>query len=203
VLAPDREAAPADPLRPDWLPQLTGALGEHATATLLVDPRWPAVIAAVTRTTEHGVPLGDLLRVPVGPDGEPLPGHALADALIYRALTMADPVPDYPADTYDLDDTRSAGDAHGSYVEPEDPDLIPPQDLHMVTTFDPHAPDNLAETPLDFTHAATAAVRRPGTRRAAGLRRRRAAAGWGRRRRPGRGRRGSQRGWASAGRSVG
>jgi len=107
---------------------------------------------------EHGVPLGDLLRVPVGPDGEPLPGHALADALIYRAITLADPVPDYPADTYDLDDTRSAGDAHGSYLEPEDPDLIPPQDLHMVTTLDPHAPDNLAETPLDFTHAATAAV---------------------------------------------
>jgi len=158
VLAPDREAAPADPLRPDWLPQLSAALGEHATATLLVDPRWPAVIAAVTRTTEHGVPLGDLLRVPVGPDGEPVPGHALADALIYRALTLADPVPDYPADTSDLDDTRSAGDAHGSYVEPEDPDLIPPEDLHMVTNLDPHAPDNLAETPLDYTHAATAAV---------------------------------------------
>jgi len=158
VLAPDRDAAPADPLRPDWLPQLTAALGEHATATLLTDPRWPAVIAAVTRTTEHGVPLGDLLRVPVGPDGEPLPGHALADALIYRALTLTDPVPDYPADTYDLDDTHATGDAHGSYVEPEDPDLIPPPDLHMVTTLDPHAPDNLAESPLDFTHAATAAV---------------------------------------------
>ncbi len=158
VLAPDRDAAPADPLRPDWLPQLSGALGDQTTATLLADPRWPAVIAAVTRTTEHGVPLGDLLRVPVGPDGEPLPGHALADALIYRALTLTDPVPDYPGDTYDLDDTRSAGDAHGSYVEPEDPDLIPPQDLQMVTTLDPHAPDNLAEPPLDYTHAATAAV---------------------------------------------
>jgi len=158
VLAPDRDAAPADPLRPDWLPHLTGALGEHSTATLLVDPRWPAVIAAVTQTTEHGVPLGDLLRVPVGPDGELIPDHALADALIYRALTLADPVPDYRADTYDLDDTRSAGDAHGSYLEPEDPDLIPPPDLHMVTTLDPHAPDNLAESPLDFTHAATAAV---------------------------------------------
>ena len=27
VLAPDRDASPADPLRPDWLPQLTAALG--------------------------------------------------------------------------------------------------------------------------------------------------------------------------------
>ncbi len=116
------------------------------------------MIAAVTRTTEHGVPLGDLLRVPVGLDGEPVPDHALADALIYRALTLTDPIPSYRADSSDLSDPHAAGDADGSYVEPEDPDHIPPEDLHMVTTLDYQAPANLAVAPLDYTHAATAAV---------------------------------------------
>jgi len=161
VLAPDRDAAPADPLRPDWIPQLIAALGDQATDTLLADPRWPAVIAAVTRATEHGVPLGDLLRVPVGPDGEPVPDHALADALIYRALTLTDPVPDYPYDQFDPGDDggpRDPHDSYGPFIEPDDPDLMPPEDMHMVTTLDPNAPLNLVEPPLDYTHAATAPV---------------------------------------------
>jgi len=56
VLTPDRAGAPGDPLRPDWLPALTSCLGQPATDTLSADPRWPAVITAITRASQHGIP---------------------------------------------------------------------------------------------------------------------------------------------------
>ena len=147
VLTPEPDGAATDPLRPDWLPQLQARLGPDATGLLLADPRWPAVIAAVHRGLEHGAPLTDLLRAPTGPDGNPAPDHALADALIYRALTLTDPVPD------DIDDPTYP------YDEPDDPDHAPPEDLHMLTTdLDPNTPVNLADSPLDYSHADVAPV---------------------------------------------
>jgi len=168
VLTPDRDAAPGDPLRPDWLPALSGCLGQPATDTLSADPRWPAVITAITRATEHGIPLSDLVQVPVGHDGQPVPDHALADALIYRALSMTDPVPFDPTDPYETGDPyqdtepgspqasqpreRPGRTEHSAWpgdqaypLDPYDEDLIPPKDLHMVTIdLDPNAPLNLA-----------------------------------------------------------
>ncbi len=136
VLTADRGAAGADPLRPDWLPQLQARLGEHTATGLLADPRWPAVVTAVNRGLDHGIPITDLLRAPSGPDGDPVPDHALADALIYRALTLTDPVPD------DLDDPTDP------YDEPDDPDHAPPEDLHMLRTdVDPSAPINAVDSP--------------------------------------------------------
>jgi len=156
VLTPDTAAADTttgplrpdllrpDLLRPGWLPQLQARLGPDATGLLLADPRWLAVVAAVHRGLEHGTPLTELLRVPAGPDGNPLPDHALADALIYRALTLTDQPPDDPTDPYD---------------EPDDPDRTPPEDLDMVTAdVDPNTPVNLADSPLDYSHADVAPV---------------------------------------------
>jgi len=104
VLTPDRDTAPGDPLRPDWLPALTSCLGPPATDTLSADPRWPALITAITRAAEHGISLSDLVQVPLGHDGQPVPDHALADALIYRALSITDPVPFDPSDPYETGD---------------------------------------------------------------------------------------------------
>jgi len=167
VLTPDRDGAPGDPLRPDWLPALSSCLGAPATDTLSADPRWPAVITAITRATEHGISLPDLVQVPVGHDGQPVPDHALADALIYRALRMTDPVPFDPSDPYETGDpyqdaepgTPQATQPRGrpgrtehsdrpgaAYpLDPYDDDLIPPKDLHLVSIdLDPNVPLNLA-----------------------------------------------------------
>ncbi len=168
VLTPDRAGAPGDPLRPDWLPALSSCLGQPATDTLSADPRWPAVITAITRASEHGIPLSDLVQVPVGHDGQPVPGHALADALIYRALSMTDPVPFDRTDPYETGDpyqdtepgspqatqprARPGRTEHSAWpgdqaypLDPYDDDLIPPKDLHLVSIdLDPNAPLNLA-----------------------------------------------------------
>ena len=153
VLTPDPGAAPSDPLRPPWLPQLAAVLEtpDHPTASaaLPADPRWPAVITAITRASGHGIPYTDLFRYPTGPDGDPVPSHALADALIYRATVLTDPIPDDPDDEPDLPDYPH---------DPYDPDVEPPQDLHLASKLhtDPvGTPDNFAEPPLDYSTAGT------------------------------------------------
>ncbi len=156
VLTPDRDAAAADPLRPDWLPQLQARLGDDTATALLADPRWPAVVAAVHRGLDHGIPITDLLRAPAGPDGDPVPDHALADALIYRALTLTDQP---PADPDHPDHPDDPTDPYAHYLEPDDPDHSPPEDLHMLTAdVDPFAPINAADSPLDYSHAGVAPV---------------------------------------------
>ncbi len=136
VLTPDPDAAPADPLRPRWLDQLTAALTPAAAAQLVGNPHWAAVVTAVNRAIEHGIPAADVLRQPVGPDGDPVPDHALADALIYRAATLIDPA---PPDPY-----QPTGPESG--YEPDEPDHTPPQDLHLLTyTGRDDTPLNLAE----------------------------------------------------------
>ena len=86
----------ADLLRPAWLPTLTGAVGPHLAERLTADPRWPAVVAAITRAAGHGINHQDLLVHPLGLDGAPVPEDALADALIYRAATLSRPEPTDP-----------------------------------------------------------------------------------------------------------
>ena len=169
VLTPDPSAGSPDPLRPVWLPQLAAALDTRsnpsATADLMQDPRWPAVITAITRASEHGIPYTHLLRHPAGPDGEPVRGHALADALIYRATVLTDPAPydpDNPDHDHASNHARGAGnDCDQPYPEDRnDADTAPPEDLHMATTLhtDTHdgtsnaVPDNLAEPPLDYSN---------------------------------------------------
>ena len=142
MLTPDPSAGPPDPLRPVWLAQLAAALDSAsdgdaragATAALMQDPRWPAVITAITRASEHGIPYTDLFRYPAGPDGEPVPGHALADALIYRATVLTDPAPyDPDRPSHEPDHDFRAGDQ--PYPDdPYDADTAPPEDLHMATT---------------------------------------------------------------------
>ena len=171
VLTPDPSAGPSDPLRPSWLTNLTTALDVDSragtTATLMQDPRWPAVITALTRASEHGIAYADLFRNPVGPDGEPVPRHALADALIYRATVLTDPAP-YDPDNPDNPDNGAADDA-APPPYPEDPydaENAPPEDLHMATTLHTETGsgaefgfdgilDNLAEPPLDYSTAGT------------------------------------------------
>ncbi len=132
VLSPDPGSAPADPLRPGWLPQLSANLSPAAAAQLVEDPHWAAVAAAVNRAIEHGIPAADVLRQPVGPDGNPVPDHALADALIYRAATLTDPLPPDPTNPNE------------PHYEPDDPDDEPPEDLHMLTyPGNEHTPLNL------------------------------------------------------------
>ena len=164
VLTPDPSAGPPDPLRPVWLAQLAAALDSPsngvaragATAALMQDPRWPAVITAITRASEHGIPYTDLFRYPTGPDGEPVPAHALADALIYRATVLTDPAPYDPTDPPDDHDFRAGDQPYPD--DPYDADTAPPEDLHMATTLHSHdetgravVPDNLAEPPLDYS----------------------------------------------------
>jgi len=139
VLSPDPGSASADPLRPGWLPQLSANLSPAAAAQLVEDPHWAAVAAAVNRAIEHGIPAADVLRQPVGLDGDPVPDHALADALIYRAATLADPA---PPDPY-----QPAGAPDEPGFEPDDPDLAPPEDLHMLTY------PGSGDTPLNLTEA--------------------------------------------------
>jgi DNA primase catalytic core len=132
VLTPDAGTArsgPADPLRPPWLDQLTATLNPAATAELVGDPHWAAVVTAVNRAIDHGVPANVVLRQPVGPDGNPVPDHALADALIYRAATLTDPLP--PDPDQPNRDLNEAG--VGPWFEPDDPDFEPPEDLHMLS----------------------------------------------------------------------
>ncbi len=138
VLSPDPDAGPADPLRPGWLAQLSANLTPDAGRQLVEDPHWAAVAAAVNRAIEHGIPAADVLRQPVGPDGDPVPDHALADALIYRAATLTDPA---PPDPYQPADHNEPG------YEPDDPDLAPPEDLHMLTY------PGSGDTPLNLTEA--------------------------------------------------
>ena len=129
VLTRDPHTAPADPLRPAWLSHLHTALTPAAAEELLHDARWPAVVTAVNRAIDHGIPLAEVLRTPIGPNGTPVPQHALADALIYRAITLTDPLPPDP----DLE-----------------PDDAPPQDLHMLTvTLDHHTPVNLPQPDIE------------------------------------------------------
>jgi len=145
VLTPDPAAAPADPLRPSWLDQLTAHLTPAAAAQLVEDPHWAAVAAAVNRAIDHGIPAADVVRQPVGLDGNPVPDHALADALIYRAATLTDPAPPDPTNPDEPD------------YEPDDPDHTPPEDLHMLTyTGNDDTPLNLTEAGYrdgpDFDH---------------------------------------------------
>jgi len=56
VLSPELGAAPADPLRPAWLDQLTANLTPAAAQQLAEDPHWAAVAAAVNRAINHGIP---------------------------------------------------------------------------------------------------------------------------------------------------
>lgn len=132
VLTPDTGPAPLDPLRPSWLPQLTAALGEDTTQQLLTDPHWPAVVTALTRAINHGIPTRDVLRAPLGPDGNPVPDHALADALIYRAAVLTDPPPPDPAADPADPDLKHDGDTGPVDGDPEDPDHLPPEDLDML-----------------------------------------------------------------------
>ena len=44
-----------------------------ATAALMQDPHWPAVITAITRASEHGIPTADLFRYPSAPTATPSP----------------------------------------------------------------------------------------------------------------------------------
>jgi len=118
------------------LPQLTAHLTPAAAAQLVEDPHWAAVAAAVNRAIEHGIPVTDVLRQPVGPDGNPVPEHALADALIYRAATLTDPAPPDP---------EQPADHNEPGFEPDDPDLAPPEDLHMLTY------PGRDDTPLNLT----------------------------------------------------
>ncbi len=172
VLTPDPSDGPPDPLRPAWLAQLTTALDTPSnnadqagtTAALMQDPRWPAVITAITRASEHGIGYADLFRYPAGPDGEPVPRHALADAVIYRATVLTDPAPYDPTEPYDPSSGHpdfGAGTDGRDQPYPEDPydaDMAPPEDLHMATTLHAYdetggdvVPDNLAEPPLDYS----------------------------------------------------
>ncbi len=128
VLTPDPGTAPADPLRPAWLSQLTANLSSDAGRQLVEDPHWVAVVTAVNRAIGHGIPAADVLRPPVGPDGNPVPDHALADALIYRAATLADPPPPDPHPS-----GSRAFDSEPPWFEPDDPDLEPPEDLHTLS----------------------------------------------------------------------
>jgi conjugative relaxase-like TrwC/TraI family protein len=169
VLTPDPSAGPPDPLRPVWLAQLAAVLDVNdrtgTTTALMQDPRWPAVITAITRASAHGIPYTDLFRHPIGPDGEPVPGHALADALIYRATVLTDPAPYDPDKPASPDDQaghhHGADDAPAPYPEdPYDADTAPPEDLHMATTLHTGTgpggpPDNAAEPPLDHSTAGT------------------------------------------------
>ena len=93
VLTPDPSSGPANPLRPAWLQQMATTLTPTGVHQLLEDRHWPAVVTAVNRAIDHGIPAADVLRQPVGLDGDPVPDHALADALIYRAATLTDPDP--------------------------------------------------------------------------------------------------------------
>jgi len=136
VLTPDAGTArsgPADPLRPPWLDQLTATLTPAATAQLTGDQHWAAVVTAVNRAIDHGIPAAVVLRQPVGPDGNPVPDHALADALIYRAATLTDPLPPDP-DPATGHPSNNAGEAgFAPWFEPADPDYDPPEDLHMLS----------------------------------------------------------------------
>ncbi len=168
VLTPDPGAEPSDPLRPVWLPQLAAALDTPAhpaaTAALIHDPHWPAVITALTRASEHGISYTDLFRYPAGPDGAPVPGHALADALIYRATVLTDPTPYDPDDPVDPANPGDIEQEPGQPYPPDDPynaDIEPPEDLYMATNLhtDPdRQTDNMAEPPLDYSTAGTGFV---------------------------------------------
>ena len=173
VVTTDPTTGPPDPLRPVWLEHLTAALDGHGhqgrdgvTARLMQDPRWPAVITALTRASEHGIGYADLFRHPAGLDGDPVPAHALADALIYRATVLIDPAPNNSdphgsfTNSGDSDPTGGSVDDVPLPPDPYDDDLTPPEDLHMSTTLHTSDPttgapiglhDNLDEPPLDYS----------------------------------------------------
>ena len=114
---PTGTAHPTDPLHPDWLPALTTSCGQAATDQLLADPHWPAVVTALNRGLQHGIPPTDLLRVPTGPDGHPGPRRTPSPT---RSSTRRSPSP-----------TRHPTTPTSS---PSTPTTTPPEDLHLLTT---------------------------------------------------------------------
>ena len=135
VLTPDQGSAPVDPLRPGWLPQLTA----HLTPTAVPDAgRRPALAGRRHRRQPSHRPRHprQRRRSPAGrPRRQPRPGPRprrrpdLPGRHPHRPRPRPDPY--QPAD--DPSDRPNSNDPGHGY-EPVDPDLAPPEDLHMLTS---------------------------------------------------------------------
>ena len=111
-------------LRPEWTPILRDKLGAVRAERVLADPAWPALVAAVTDGARANWTPEQLLTAAVSAtltaDSDHRAGVAdneLATALVWRIAALTDPEP------------LAATDAP---FDPQDTDLIPPPDLHLV-----------------------------------------------------------------------
>ena len=92
VLTPTHGPALPTP-RPVWLQQMAATLTPRRRAPAAPGPPLArrGHSAVSHRAIDHGIPAADVLRQPVGLDGDPAPNHSPPDALIYRAATLTDP----------------------------------------------------------------------------------------------------------------
>ncbi len=132
----------SDTLRPDWTPVLADLLGTAAAHQVLVDPAWPALVAAVSHARSSGWEPQQLLSTTHDllrgghPDDEPLRSDELATALIWRIGVLTD---------------REAFGHHNSSAEEPDwlANLVEPDDAE-----EPPFPDQeFTPTLLDPIHA--------------------------------------------------
>jgi len=134
-------ASPAQTLRPDWTPALTGVLGDSLAQRVLADPAWPALVTAVDTATHAGwtapdvlATAAELLRSATDTDVPRVRADELTTALVWRVEALLD-----TAST-----TADGGTEH--LVEPEEndadsgydtaPENAAPDDAHIVLDTD-------------------------------------------------------------------
>ena len=91
------DRSPAPNTDPDWTPVLNTLLGAAPAHRVRADPAWPALIAAVANAQHNGWQPPHLLEVATAfatdQTGQPVPASDLAEALVWRVTTLADPEP--------------------------------------------------------------------------------------------------------------
>lgn len=106
ALSTDTATERADRLRPAWTPVLTTLLGAQQADTVMDDPAWTAVVAALdTAAATTGQSPAEILTAAICPArGEPfgttgtLRPDELAIGLVWRITALANEPPDHPAD---------------------------------------------------------------------------------------------------------
>jgi len=168
-----------DGLRPDWTGALTSTLGPTASARVVADSAWPALVAAVSTANQHGWDPVDVLAtahdllLDSQPDGTPLRHGELATALAWRFRLLTDSTTDTSATAAG---TAASTDAAGN----RGPAAARPTGAHRAgvhgTTFvggddpavptdddAPDEPEDLGRTPVDGGMRDTAAALADGT----------------------------------------
>ncbi|MCF6734878.1 toprim domain-containing protein [Blastococcus sp. KM273129] len=149
--------------RPDWYPALLRQLPQESEGSALVDPAWPALVAAVSAAIRAGWDADELVATAATGLPGMLAAGAVIEALVFRVTALTDPAPVQTAEPLP-NDLRPPEDAHllpqpdaPVWISADDPLLadLPPEDTPDRDDASP--PSQMAEptflTPDPFTAA--------------------------------------------------